>query len=138
MIRNGKIGRLPPALREQLNQRLSEGQSNSTLVSSLHALPEVPANQLNSPRNHEPLLSAPQPQLQLHCNCTKIAVELHQNCTGIAAKPSNCTQLQQNHIGVGGATRNTRQISPAELQIGATASRSHPARLLCQSPLVSK
>ena len=44
--------------------------------------------------------------LQLQQNCSKIAVELHQNCTRIAPelqqKPSNCTQLQQNHIGVGG------------------------------------
>jgi hypothetical protein len=43
---------------------------------------------------------------KLHQNCTRIAPELHHNCTTIAPElqqnPSNCTQLQQNHIGVGG------------------------------------
>jgi hypothetical protein len=41
MIRKGKIGRLPPALRERLNQRLSEGEPNTTLVPWLNSLPEV-------------------------------------------------------------------------------------------------
>ena len=71
MIRKGKIGRLPHALRERLNQRLNPSQ--------------IPAEQLNSPRNFEPLLSAPRPQLQSHCNCTKIAANPQQLHT-IAAK----------------------------------------------------
>src|ERR1700677_245794 len=49
---------------------------------------------------------APDRKCKLHQNCTRIAPELRQNCTGIAPElqqnPSNCTQLQQNHIGVGG------------------------------------
>lgn len=39
--RNGKIARLPKAIREQLNQRLADGESGETLLRWLHTLPEV-------------------------------------------------------------------------------------------------
>jgi hypothetical protein len=41
--RNGKIARLPLAIREQLNQRLLEGQEGKPLLEWLNALPEVRA-----------------------------------------------------------------------------------------------
>jgi hypothetical protein len=181
MIRKGKIGRLPPALREQLNQRLSEGEPNTALVSWLNSLPDVesllasdshgqPISESNlsrwkdsgfldwqteqtsldavggllkstiglhddaegltarppassppkspppcatsTPPKSQPTSFAPgtmNPCYQRHdrnCNCTAIAPKLQENCTRIAPElqqnPSNCTQLQQNHIGVGG------------------------------------
>ncbi|HVY68646.1 MAG TPA: hypothetical protein VHH73_01890 [Verrucomicrobiae bacterium] len=39
--RIGKIGRLPRAIREELNQRLSEGEGGEPLLHWLNALPEV-------------------------------------------------------------------------------------------------
>ncbi|MDR3403133.1 MAG: hypothetical protein P4L99_11610 [Chthoniobacter sp.] len=42
-IRNGKIARLPKALRDQLNQRLQDGVQGTTLVDWLNGLPEVQA-----------------------------------------------------------------------------------------------
>lgn len=39
--RNGKIARLPKAIREQLNQRLADGEPSETLLRWLHTLPEV-------------------------------------------------------------------------------------------------
>ena len=43
MSRKGKIARLPSAIREQINQRLLEGQSGSKILPWLNALPEVTA-----------------------------------------------------------------------------------------------
>jgi len=40
-IRSGKIARLPPAIREQLNQRLANHESSTTLLAWLNGLPEV-------------------------------------------------------------------------------------------------
>ncbi|MDR3456348.1 MAG: hypothetical protein P4N60_02790 [Verrucomicrobiae bacterium] len=42
-IRSGKIARLPPEIREQLNQRLANHESSTSLVKWLNALPEVQA-----------------------------------------------------------------------------------------------
>jgi hypothetical protein len=39
--RNGKIARLPLAVREELNRRLENGESGTSLRDWLHALPEV-------------------------------------------------------------------------------------------------
>jgi hypothetical protein len=39
----GKIGRLPKAVREQVNRRLEKGENGRTLVAWLNALPEVQA-----------------------------------------------------------------------------------------------
>lgn len=39
--RNGKIARLPKVIREQLNQRLADGEAGETLLEWLHAQPEV-------------------------------------------------------------------------------------------------
>ena len=41
MTRNGKIARLPDAIREQLNQRLLDGKQGKDLVEWLNGLPEV-------------------------------------------------------------------------------------------------
>ncbi|HVY70426.1 MAG TPA: hypothetical protein VHH73_10890 [Verrucomicrobiae bacterium] len=41
--RTGKIGRLPRAIREQLNQRLHDGEQGPELLDWLNALPEVQA-----------------------------------------------------------------------------------------------
>ena len=41
MSRHGKIGRLPHALREQLNRRLLDSEPGDTLLAWLNALPEV-------------------------------------------------------------------------------------------------
>jgi hypothetical protein len=41
MTRNGKIARLPVALREELNERLDEGRQGRELVEWLNSLPEV-------------------------------------------------------------------------------------------------
>ena len=41
MTRTGKIGRLPCTVREELNQRLSNGEEGETLLSWLNALPLV-------------------------------------------------------------------------------------------------
>jgi len=43
MTRNGKIARLPLAIRQQLNQRLQDGQKGRQLVAWLNSLPEVQA-----------------------------------------------------------------------------------------------
>jgi hypothetical protein len=43
MTRNGKIARLPLAIRQQLNQRLQNGELGQDLVSWLNQLPEVQA-----------------------------------------------------------------------------------------------
>ena len=40
---NGKIGRLPRAIQEQVNRRLENGEKARTLVARLNALPEVSA-----------------------------------------------------------------------------------------------
>ncbi|MBW8863720.1 MAG: hypothetical protein JF609_02140 [Verrucomicrobia bacterium] len=42
-IRSGKIARLPPAIREQLNERLANYESSTPLLAWLNALPEVQA-----------------------------------------------------------------------------------------------
>lgn len=39
--RTGKIARLPKAVRDQLNQRLADGESGETLLPWLHSMPEV-------------------------------------------------------------------------------------------------
>jgi hypothetical protein len=41
MTRNGKIARLPADIRDQLNQRLENGEEGATLLPWLNALPEV-------------------------------------------------------------------------------------------------
>jgi len=41
MTRNGKIARLPQAVREQLNERLADGQPGNQLADWLNSLPEV-------------------------------------------------------------------------------------------------
>lgn len=41
--RNGKIARLPQAVREELNQRLERSESSTTLLAWLNALPEARA-----------------------------------------------------------------------------------------------
>lgn len=41
--RNGKIARLPKAIREELNQRLDQGETARSLVDWLNGLPEVQA-----------------------------------------------------------------------------------------------
>jgi hypothetical protein len=43
MIRNGKIARLPKAVQEQLNRRLSDNETGKNLVVWLNSLPEVQA-----------------------------------------------------------------------------------------------
>jgi len=43
MTRNGKIARLPRTLRNQLNQRLHDGEPGKRLLEWLNALPEVQA-----------------------------------------------------------------------------------------------
>ena len=43
MTRNGKIARLPRTVREQLNQRLGDGEQGKALVAWLNGLPEVQA-----------------------------------------------------------------------------------------------
>jgi hypothetical protein len=43
MTRNGKIARLPAAIREELNQRLLEGEQGKQLVVWLNSLPRVQA-----------------------------------------------------------------------------------------------
>ncbi len=43
MTHNGKIARLPLAVRQQLNQRLQNGELAQDLVSWLNRLPEVQA-----------------------------------------------------------------------------------------------
>jgi hypothetical protein len=43
MTRNGKIARLPAAIREELNQRLLEGEQGKPLVLWLNSLPRVQA-----------------------------------------------------------------------------------------------
>jgi len=43
ITRNGKFARLPRALREELNRRLSEGEQGKKLLAWLNALPEVRA-----------------------------------------------------------------------------------------------
>jgi len=41
MSRNGKIARLPAAIREELNQRLLDGEKGKLLVEWLNSLPQV-------------------------------------------------------------------------------------------------
>ena len=43
MTRNGKIARLPLAIREQLNRRLQDGEPGTQLVEWRNGLPEVQA-----------------------------------------------------------------------------------------------
>ena len=43
MTRNGKIARLPDALRQELNQRLLDGEQGKHLVEWLNGLPKVQA-----------------------------------------------------------------------------------------------
>jgi len=43
MTRNGKIARLPKAIREELNKRLLDGQQGKQLVEWLNGLPKVQA-----------------------------------------------------------------------------------------------
>ena len=57
---NGKIGRLPGAIREQLNQRLADGEPARTVLVWLNALPEVQsvlATQFSGQPVSEPNLS---------------------------------------------------------------------------------
>ncbi len=48
MTRNGKIARLPLAVRQQLNQRLLNGELAQDLLSWLNQLPEVQAKRNRS------------------------------------------------------------------------------------------
>ena len=43
VTRNGKIARLPRAMREELNRRLRDGEQGNKLVAWLNGLPEVKA-----------------------------------------------------------------------------------------------
>jgi hypothetical protein len=43
LTHNGKIGRLPKTIREQLNRRLENGEKGPPLVAWLNSLPEVQA-----------------------------------------------------------------------------------------------
>ncbi|MGA3268466.1 MAG: hypothetical protein ABSE16_16780 [Verrucomicrobiota bacterium] len=43
LTRNGKIGRLPKTILEQLNRRLENGEIGRPLVAWLNSLPEVQA-----------------------------------------------------------------------------------------------
>ncbi|MGA2177552.1 MAG: hypothetical protein ABSH38_21465 [Verrucomicrobiota bacterium] len=43
MTRNGRIARLPLAIRQQLNQRLQDGEIGARLLEWLNSLPEVQA-----------------------------------------------------------------------------------------------
>src|SRR6266446_3873145 len=43
LTRNGKIARLPLAVRQELNRRLDEGEQGKELVAWLNGLPEVQA-----------------------------------------------------------------------------------------------
>src|SRR4051812_39971876 len=43
MNRNGKIARLPEDLRQELNERLCDGEAGTSLVAWLNGLPEVQA-----------------------------------------------------------------------------------------------
>jgi hypothetical protein len=43
MTRTGKIARLPKIIRDQLNQRLDDGEQGAPLVAWLNSLPEVQA-----------------------------------------------------------------------------------------------
>jgi hypothetical protein len=43
MTRTGKIARLPKNIREELNQRLDDGNQGARLVAWLNSLPEVQA-----------------------------------------------------------------------------------------------
>ena len=43
LTRNGKIARLPLAVRQELNRRLDEGEQGKKLVAWLNSLPEVQA-----------------------------------------------------------------------------------------------
>jgi hypothetical protein len=43
MTRTGKIARLPKIIRDQLNQRLDDGEQGARLVTWLNSLPEVQA-----------------------------------------------------------------------------------------------
>src|SRR5437016_11150196 len=43
LTRNGKIARLPLAVRQELNRRLDEGEQGKKLVAWLNELPEVQA-----------------------------------------------------------------------------------------------
>ncbi|MGO8696966.1 MAG: hypothetical protein ACLQVY_04515 [Limisphaerales bacterium] len=58
MTRNGKIARLPLAIRQQLNQRLQNGELAQDLLSWLNHLPEVQAKR-NSSAFAKPLVSVP-------------------------------------------------------------------------------
>ncbi len=48
MTRNGRIARLPLAIRRQLNQRLQNGELAQDLLSWLNRLPEVQAKRNSS------------------------------------------------------------------------------------------
>lgn len=48
LSRNGKIAKLPKAIREELNRRLEDGETAATLVKWLNRLPEVRAVQKES------------------------------------------------------------------------------------------
>ena len=43
LTHNGKIGRLPKAVQEQLNRRLANGEKGGPLVAWLNSLPEAQA-----------------------------------------------------------------------------------------------
>jgi hypothetical protein len=56
MTRNGKIARLPAATREELNQRLLDGERGKHLVLWLNGLPQVHGSknpELTRPRRPE-------------------------------------------------------------------------------------
>jgi len=60
MTRNGKIARLPRAIREELNRRLQDGEQGKRLVAWLNSLPKVQAVMLAEFEGHpigEPNLS---------------------------------------------------------------------------------
>ncbi len=58
MTRNGRIARLPLAIRRQLNQRLQNGELAQNLLSWLNQLPEVQVKR-NSSASAKSLASVP-------------------------------------------------------------------------------
>src|SRR6202453_2513381 len=88
--------------------------ASSSINASARANPTPPSSRrsIRSQRSQPTNSTAPgtiNPCYQRHdpnCNCTAIAPKLQSNCSRIAPElqqnASNCTQLQQKHIGVGG------------------------------------
>jgi hypothetical protein len=119
--RRGKIAKLCRKTRDLLHLRLDQGLPDR-LARALTAQITAALRRLN-PSQSQPTNSTAtgtmNPFYQRHarnCNCTAIAPELQSNCTRIAPelqqKPSNCTQLQQNHIGWGGGDLQHEATQP--------------------------